>query len=132
MTTTHSNCTHPSTKTARAKCRRDRANAIVTVTTVYGTFEVKTICASEIQKGDEIFYGAESGNFFSPATLDAFQTETVKGGQIVKSNTYMLALGGARKYVAGDTTYTVAANNDEVKAARKEYQNKIYAPFRKS
>jgi hypothetical protein len=118
-TTAHSTCQHPSTKAARALCRRQRAT-VQTITTHYGTFEIKVIKAKDLKKTDMVLWNAESERpFFSGVTYDAFQVERFSRQEMrpVKTDTYRLALGGPDKYVPGDTEFTVAVDPETVKRA---------------
>lgn len=127
-TTAHSTCEHPSTKAARALCRRQRAS-VQTIATAYGTFEIKVIKAKEIKKTDMVLWNAESERpFFSGVTYDAFQMERFSREEMrpVKVDTYRLALGGPDKMVPGDTEYTVAVDPQAVKAAIDDHRRNMF------
>ncbi|QEQ93670.1 hypothetical protein SEA_ZUKO_92 [Streptomyces phage Zuko] len=127
-TTAHSNCQHASTKAARAQCRRQRST-VKTVTTEYGTFEIKVIKAKEIKKTDMVLWNPETLRpFFSGVTYDAFQMERFSRETMrpEKTDTYRLALGGPDKMVPGDTEFTVAVDPQAVKTAIWEHRRNMF------
>lgn len=126
--TAHSTCQHPSTKAARAFCRRQRST-VQTVTTDYGTFEIKIIKVKDLKKTDMVLCRPETlAPFFTSVTYDAFQTETVnrKTMQVEKTDTYRVDIGGPSRYLPGDTEYTVAVDPAAVKAAIWEHRRNMF------
>lgn len=125
-TTAHSDCTHPKTKAARALCRKTRST-VETVTTDYGTFEIKVIKAKDLKKTDAVLFNADSDSpFFSFPVYDAFQTEQYnrETGKFEKTDTYRITFG-RRHYVPGDTEYTVAVDSLTVKRAKWDYSRSL-------
>lgn len=129
-TTAHSNCTHPKTKSARALCRKSRTE-IKTLTTDYGTFEIKTIKAKDLKKTDMVVFRCKTGEFFTSVTYDAFQCERLntKTMAIEKIDEYRIDMGGPSKYVPGDYEYEVAVDPAAVKAANWAYTRSLTAKF---
>lgn len=128
--TAHSNCLHPKTKTARAACRKSRSQ-VRTITTDYGTFEIKTVKAKDLKKTDMVVYRPKTVSpAFTSVTYDAFQCERVIKGRVEKIDEYRIDLGGPSKYVKGDTQYDVAVDPEAVKKANWAYSRSLLAPFR--
>lgn len=127
-TTAHSDCTHPSTKSARAACRKAKAT-VQTVTTDYGTFEIKTIAARDLKKTDMVLFRHETiAPSFSHPTYDAFQIERVNRQTLTveKIDTYRIDLGGPSKFLPGDHEMTVAVDPATVRAAIAERRRNMF------
>lgn len=128
--TSHRDCDHPKTKTARAKCRRAsklEQSSTRMVEVAYGTFEVRKANVSEITDKDHIYFESEkTGNWFTPVSTGAFQVERVdREGRTVKSDTYTISIGATRHYVSADTEYLIAVDREAVRSAAWKYTRSL-------
>lgn len=124
----HRDCTHPKTKTARAKCRRFKAEGTDRVETDYGTFEIKTITAREITRNDMVLYRSPSlPPFFVGVLHSAFQVEEInRAGEVKKTDTWRIVVGTQPKFVPGDTEYEVAVEPQEVRTALQRHRRMMH------